>query len=1529
MPWRILRQLGAGASGDVHLAETPQGDTVALKLLSERSHDVIPSFEREATILSRLRHPAIVAILGYLASSEEIFGEDRGPCYWMEYVEGRRILEAARGEDPAAVLDWFRQAVEGLRYLHSEGILHGDISPKNLLIDAAGRLRLIDFGLATLRDSRASLEGATLPYLAPERIAGGHLPASDLFSLGTVFYQALSGAHPRSECRSLDEIVRARPRSLLAAVPILEKKHSLPSRIIDRMIEAEVSRRFASATEILATLRGDETGAADQAVEDYYPSRFLGADDHFKAVHGALEEISRQSAIFALHGITGVGKRRFLREIGFRCALAGIPVREVPPSRLRDGVQDLRDFSSSSPSVFLFGDLDSLTAAELAPLAVLRHSCLPAAGVIVLLHWDDDLLRPESRRFFSTLSPFLQAREIYLGNLGLDDTRRFLEGALGDDPAADLASPLFDATNGNPRLLSELTRSMLQEGIREKRHFSTDWISSLQKHPSIEEILIHRIRNLGEREKEVLLFLAASRYPVDTANLEKAIGTDRITEDLRGPIALHLVSREGTLYRLSLPSLERPLLETLSEEGRISLHERWRDVLADRPADDRRRLHHALALREESVVVEGARVVAERLQKSGMVADALVIAEEAASSLKDPAERSRLLRLQINLLNEMGRFEEALKICEKWRFLRAPDEPTGLREVKYWLITGLAHQNLGREEEAEARLKRCLTAGKGQKDSAALPYLVRAYSLLGASALKRGELAVAKCYLEEGLKLAGAKGRRRAEICRNLAQVSYDERDWTATKRLLDEAKRLYRQENFYAGIFSTFLQEGNLSLSQDDPDAARKAYDEAERIAQERNDDLSLALVWHNRGVLARKRGDLADALERLERAGEIFRLLGSENDLAENLKHLAITEASVGHFERALTCADDEVQRRVKELRDGIRPDRPCEAPSSDRLPNYWDRETALRGLIYEGTRRDAIRTILREIYERLPQSLQVSFMNRSDYQRWAEPKEDATMNTSLILKDLNALNEALLQEDNMGRLLRRLMDSAMHLARAENGFLLLKSGSVNGPFPGFEVVVARNMSKKALATDEYALSLSAVRRALDAREPIVTDNALQDPRFQEAKSVRLHGLKSILALPVVGTEGTLGVFYLDHPLETGLFGEETLEVMRTFAGIAALALQKERMINRLKETNKGLADEVEAKADRVDKLEREVARSKLILKNEYSEIVGRSPKMIRMLSLADKITEAKIAVWIYGESGTGKEAIARALHFNSSRAKRPFVTENCGALPETLLESELFGHKKGAFTHAVADKKGILEYADGGTVFLDEIADMSANLQSKLLRFLQEGELRPLGSHQTVRVDVRIVSASNRDLQDLVSQGKFREDLFFRLNGVSITLPPLRDRVEDLPLLVGHFLKKIGERDKKGPFRLHPDTLKIFMSYRWPGNIRELQNTLETAVLFAEKGVVLPSSLEFKPALVRGSDIRKTRGTTEMKEGPVPPELEKILLAIRDQGFHRSNAARALGISRRKLYSTLEKFGVPRELNAIKEMIDRHFN
>jgi DNA-binding NtrC family response regulator len=314
--------------------------------------------------------------------------------------------------------------------------------------------------------------------------------------------------------------------------------------------------------------------------------------------------------------------------------------------------------------------------------------------------------------------------------------------------------------------------------------------------------------------------------------------------------------------------------------------------------------------------------------------------------------------------------------------------------------------------------------------------------------------------------------------------------------------------------------------------------------------------------------------------------------------------------------------------------------------------------------------------------------------------------------------------------------------------------------------------------------------------------------------------------------------------------------------------------------------------------------------------TEIIGATPKMVEIYKKVAKTARIEAPVLVIGESGSGKELVARALHENSTRLKEPFLVINCGALPETLLESELFGHERGSFTGATGSRKGLFESAAGGTVFLDEISETSLSFQVKLLRVIQEREIRRVGSNETIQVDVRLIAATNRDLREMVRGGQFREDLFHRLNVFTIALPPLRERRDDIPLLASYFIKLFSEKNGKN-VRLAANALGAMRAYSWPGNVRELRNMLERTMTFNDTGVIQLEELEFGETKEdTGAEPSAAPSWRPLPGGEASldsMEKEHIIKILRETGGNKKKAAEILGIERRTLYNKAKRLGI----------------
>jgi len=315
----------------------------------------------------------------------------------------------------------------------------------------------------------------------------------------------------------------------------------------------------------------------------------------------------------------------------------------------------------------------------------------------------------------------------------------------------------------------------------------------------------------------------------------------------------------------------------------------------------------------------------------------------------------------------------------------------------------------------------------------------------------------------------------------------------------------------------------------------------------------------------------------------------------------------------------------------------------------------------------------------------------------------------------------------------------------------------------------------------------------------------------------------------------------------------------------------------------------------------------RQELLSKYQFQNVIGRTPQMLYVYKTIAKVADTKSTVLLCGERGTGKELVARSIHYNSLRNNRPFIPIDCASLVETLMESELFGHVRGAFTGALSAKKGLLEEADGGTLFLDEVSNLSLSMQTKLLRFLQEHEIKRVGETESIKVDVRVIAATNQTLEPLVKNGKFREDLFDRLNVVSITLPPLRERKEDITLLANHFLHRFSEENKKNISHISPEALEMLLQYSWPGNVRELEHAIERAVILSIHPIILPEDLPRKMF----EEMKEIEILHPEKLLPLK-EIEKryVLKVLQETKGNKKKASEILGIDRTTLYRILEK-------------------
>jgi Nif-specific regulatory protein len=488
------------------------------------------------------------------------------------------------------------------------------------------------------------------------------------------------------------------------------------------------------------------------------------------------------------------------------------------------------------------------------------------------------------------------------------------------------------------------------------------------------------------------------------------------------------------------------------------------------------------------------------------------------------------------------------------------------------------------------------------------------------------------------------------------------------------------------------------------------------------------------------------------------------------------------------------------------------------------------------------------------------------------------------SALFEVSKVLNSSFELEKNLSRAMRAIG----HFLEMERGSVFL----LDQVTKELRIVAAHGLTKEQIERGKYKMGEGIVGRVLARRSALVIPNVGMEPLFlnKTGSRIKKSGI-SFLCVPITFKDEAIGVLSADKLFsDSDIHIDEDIRVLQIISSIIAQYV-------------------ILWKHYRESEQERENLKKELKGKYSLPNIIGICDKMQEVFESVHRVADSKATVILYGESGTGKELIAKAIHYMSGRVKGPFVKFNCASIPEGLLESELFGHEKGSFTGAVTLRKGRFELANGGTILLDEIGDLPINLQPKILRVLQEREFERVGGEKTIKVDVRMIAATSRNLEQLVSRGSFREDLFYRLNVVPINMPPLRERKEDIPLLVEFFLGSFNTENRK-EISLSHDALKVMVDYGWPGNVRELENTMERLVVMSDGSEIKSSDLPMNLKLSVSDEI--FHGDS-LKSGIADIEKSSIMDALEKTGWIQAKAARMIGITPRQIGYKMKKYGI----------------
>ncbi len=1527
--------LGGGSFSEVFLVEGPGGRS-ALKLLrkalsGEPSGEAVEDFKHEFAILKDLNHPNICRILD--------FGFDprlRQYYYTTELVEGRDLFEATEGKSVDGILELFVQALRAFNYLHSYKVHHFDVKAANVLVatgtaapppDAspsfnplkslfAGKrgssspagpvdtIKVIDFGLASI-DPRGKMIG-TPSYMAPEIISKEKPDArSDLYSLGVLFYSCFTRKNP-FRGKSVPETLKN--QQTMIAPPASSLRPEVPDyldRILAKLLEKNPANRTQRAEEALREINfySPKKFALEtrETLLSYLPEegRLIGRKregESFARAYGRVFDPTSPHTMgfLMILGDTGMGKSRLLKDFKYEAQLKGVSVESasVKDSEELSVWLDVfrRQATEGRPTVFLLDDIDHWKENDEGFQqfrgALARLIFGDASG-----DWGDRLpmlfvgaasSREALPAAFWEVLPKDKREALDLGSFTTQELREYISSLTGlDDPPADLLIGLESRTSGNPLLVTELLRSLIESGALfdaggrwKKTTFEDLGIDFSQARFSgvLEDLLYTRYEKLPGGLKKALEVLAVAER-LRPGEISKMAGIEDPAPLLEILLSRDLVVREepGGRYHLKNATLAELIVEKLSEERRRSLH----DLAASlHPEGSEARLFHEIRGSDLNRAYALSYQTAERrLQK----AHGREAAELYRFALALPVRRSTSQNIELLLklgeacmigldyptaLETFGRVEKALSEVKN------PLENVNDR-VDALLKIGGVYLKMGEIEKARGSLESALTLLRYLKGDRVRELVAENY---------RGAILVQEGKLEEALDTFERTRLRWNQELTPEEKVRVTNNDlgvvYLRTRQYRHALDQFQADLEAFQGLGDRLLLTrthyhlGEACLGLNDFPAAIEHYQLAANLAQELKNTELLLRAYNGLGNTFNLTQQTDEAIRYYERGLDLCERTGDLRSHAAMLVNIGIIESTREGFDRALRHLEPAVAF-LQSLKSRF----------------AIDRQVLVRALLEQG---DIF--LKQKDWKSSEESLRKAL-------RILEEGEGAQPLRFWVLYTLGELYRA----NGDQRELRRILPD------------IKKSAQTADEIEKFSVLAPAEESDKTMAQPSSIVSQPAA-------------SVPQSPQPQDASfppSLRGRLLEIHRAVSA---------------------GEDLSQVFNRVVKLAIEVAEMEE--SALKEPS---AKDVQGKlSQNISEMSQKIEQFESLInasvhrdtKHDYGAIIARSKPMLEIFRLLDKITDTGLTVFVHGESGTGKELVARALHDNSERAKNRFLAVNCGAIPAHLMESELFGYKAGAFTGANRDKKGLFEEADGGTLFLDEVAEMALDLQSKLLRAVQEGEFYRLGDNRPLKADVRIVSASNKDIEKLSKEGKFREDLYYRLCQIRIDLPALRERREDIPLLIDAFVRQEAGK----PLKISSRLLKAMLEYDWPGNIRELENVVKVAVALAENEVIDAKSVPSNYGLAKYLSVMKSGkiaaaespGAVKKPESDGPPidaknlydpakswyDYEKIILAkaYRLVGFNAKETAVMLGLAPATVYKKVREIGLADKSHAL---------
>jgi serine/threonine-protein kinase PknK len=1477
--YETIRRLGAGGGGEVWAVRDRVTEQVlALKVLAiGAGEDEVRALVREAVSLSALEGLGVPRVMAFGSLPD-------GRRYMVrELVEGQSLEDVLDAEDGPDWIEPLARASEQLTVLHRAGLLHGDIKPANVIVGEGGAGTLVDLGLAApWREGGTRAQGLTPKFAAPELMEGEPLTVrAEVYALGATLAEGMA-----RRGSSLD----------------FETRIAL-TKIAARATEASQSARYPSVDELTSALR-HATGLRATPFRDEAAWPVLGLDATALRLATEATALGAGEAL-AIDGPRGSGRTTLVRRLAWTLGAEGraVVAVEAPAGGIspREAIEvDLAGRSGAS-IILVIDDLAALD--EAAKLVVSRAS--KSGAKLVAVGTRDEVLKLSKGKTRVFDVPQLDARSA-------DELVRRAVPSLPDA----LRPHLLERLEGRPGTLRAFVKKARGRAIVSPEDIDAVFATSSASTPP---------SSMDRPEAMAAIDLALERGRFDEALLViDAIGTPRDAEE-RVRVA---AARARIVLARGETMAAAKLLDAVASEARGAKFERaWKAVRA------------------------------RTFLRSGEYAQALALAGEVVAK-EDDALASDALSVRGLALAFTSDDKSALEAIER---AVAIGRSAGDKRAEAVALGSLAivHQRAGRAVEAKRAYEESLAAAEAARD--AWTYAATRLNLAGL-AQAEGDFAAALAHLEAavdmGRRLGGGSAVQQALL--NLANLDlYLGRFARASSSIETLATdRAQLGANARAQLLGL---EAELAMRAGDFGRGARLYEQCAAAwdAQARPMDAAEARL---EAILGRTRDPLAD-LPQLSRELDAIRAHAGAGGFRE---HEALAQIARGTI---AVLAGDETTARAALDEALLHATKSAQREWAWRALDARARLSASQGSVATA-RRDTEQALamLEETAARLPRDLREVFWD--DPRRRAlrqahtatipHPASIAAMSSAIYtprsaahtrasagagsgnstigaplpaddrLSLIFEITRDLASEHDMDRLLARVTDHAIALLGAEHGFVVL--ANENGEL---EARAARGRK----GDDTHAqFSRSVAERVVRTGEPVIATHAKDDARLAKAVSVHALSIQSIACVPIRGAPPagrTIGALYIETRLRPGSRFEAELPTLAAFADQAAIAIENARLLEENEARTEELARaniELEAARDKLASLldrkteqlavvRRDLKQARAELRSHfgYGGLVGTSAPMRRLYAMLDRLKDTDVPILVTGESGTGKEVVAKAVHAQSPRARMPFVGVNCGAIPANLLESELFGHVKGAFTGAERDKKGLFREAEGGTILLDEIGEMPLKMQTSLLRTLQEATVRPLGGAKEEPVSVRVIAATNRDLAAMVREQTFREDLYYRLHVIELKIPPLRDRSDDIPALIDHFLTLFAARHRRDRKSIARDAVRRLTGYEWPGNVRQLEHVLLNAWLMSDESEIVEGDLQLpdaRPPTTISETVVRSRSSharPKTKAEFKTTERDRILGALTSCNWNRVQAAKMIGLPRRTFYRRLKEYGI----------------